>query len=241
MNLLNRILFGTKYGICAFCGRRIERNNAVFHKDNICICKNCNSRIDVAPFLYTYDGTKHLSFTVAPLYYTGIIRDAIHKLKFSAMDGIAEALSYYVLTYLEVFETTDESLLKDFDFLVPVPLSPERFSERGYNQAEIIAKAISEKFNIPLRTDILIKIKDTRPQSTLSRNEREANIKDAYNCTKDVCGKNIILIDDVFTTGYTLDYCAKALKEQGADNVIAITVTHGTQKGHSDIYYDLFS
>jgi hypothetical protein len=63
----------------------------------------------------------------------------------------------------------------------------------------------------------------------------------SYAGVKDVCGKNIILIDDVFTTGYTLDYCAKALKEQGADNVIAITVTHGTQKGHSDIYYDLFS
>lgn len=241
MGLLNKILFGTKYGICAFCGRKINHDNTVFHKENVCICKNCNSEIDVAPFLYTYDGTKHLSFTIAPLYYKGIIRDAVHKLKFSAMDGITEALSYYVFTYLEVFENSDEPLFKDFDFLVPVPLSKERLSERGYNQAEIIADAVSEKFNIPVIKDILIKTKDTKPQSTLSHNEREANIKDAYACTKDIKGKNVILIDDVFTTGYTLDYCAKALKDQGAGSVIAITITRGTQKQHSDIYYDLFA
>lgn len=241
MNLLNKILFGTKYGVCVFCGRKINPDNAVFHKENICICKNCNSQIDVAPFLYTYDGTKNLPFTIAPLYYKGIVRDAIHKLKFSAMDGIAEALSYYVFTYLEVFENSDNPLFKDFDYLIPVPLSKKRLSERGYNPAEIIAKAISEKFKIPVISDILLKIKDTKPQSTLSHHEREANIKDAYTCSKDVTGKNIILIDDVFTTGYTLDYCAKALKNQGAGNVIAITVTRGSQKQHADIYYDLFS
>ena len=241
MNLLEYILFGKTYGLCIFCRKKTRLSDSIYHKGHMCICKKCNSSIDVAPFLYTYEGTEYISFTIAPLYYTGVVRNAIHGMKFSSFCKIAEVLSYYVNTYLSVFEDSEDSVLKDFDFLVPVPLSKTRLNERGYNQSEIISRCISEKFGIPTRADVLVKTKNTKPQSILTHAERKTNIEGAYSCTKDLHGKNIILVDDVFTTGSTLNACAKALKERGAGQIIAITVTHGTKNQHSDIYYDLFT
>ena len=241
MDFINKLLFGKKYGVCIFCGRKTNLTDTVFNKDRACICRHCNSFIDVAPFSHLYPGTKHISFVVSPLYYSGLVKGAIHNLKFSSMGAVADCLCYYINTYLSVFEDSDESLLNDFDILIPVPLSQRRKNERGYNQADLLCRNIGEHFNIPTDFNALIKNVDTKPQSTLSRDKRKSNVENVYSCIKDMTGKNILLVDDVFTTGYTLDFCAKELKNQGAKIVAAITVTYGTAKRHSDIYYDLFS
>ncbi len=239
--VLNKILFGKKYGICAFCGRKIKLSESVFHKEHACVCRECNSLIKVAPFGFLYKGTEYVSFIVAPLYYTPMVREAIHNLKFSFMPKVAYALGYYVNTYLSVFEESGESLVNDFDCIIPVPLSKQRRNNRGYNQAELLAREISEAFNIFVDTESLIKIYDTAPQSSLSYAEKKENLKDAYFCTARLDGKRILLVDDVCTTGNTLENCAKVLKENGAASVAAITAVHGGAKKHTELYNELFS
>ena len=241
MDILNFILFGKKFGICAFCGRKVKIADSVFNNEHMCICRECNSLIKIAPFNFLHKGTEHVSFVASPMYYTSLVRNAIHNLKFSSMPQISKALGYYINTYISVFESCDESLLSDFDLLVPVPLSLKRQNERGYNQAELLANEISKHFNIETHRDILRKVKDTPPQSTLSPKERKHNLDGAYKCKKDVKGKRILLVDDVFTTGSTLEHCAKELIDNGALSVSAITAAYASLKEHSQAYNELFS
>lgn len=237
MDFLNFMLFGKTFGICAFCGKKLKIKDAIFNKKNVCICTECNSRIKITPFNFLHEGTENVSFVISPLYYTDVMRHAIHNLKFSSTPAIASALGYYINTYLKVFD----DILNEFDLIIPVPLSKERKTVRGYNQAELLAREINEAFNIPLDTKSLIKIKDTLPQSILSHAERKENIKDAYRCTCKLKDKRILLADDVFTTGNTLEACAKELLKQEAKSVSAITAVYAKAREHSELYYDLFS
>lgn len=133
--------------------------------------------------------------------------------------------------------------------LIPVPLTKKKQKERGFNQSEEIAKELSQFFypvrsftniditkylgtkisnrvKIPLLDNVLIKIKETRHQVELSRKEREENIKGAFWCKEPdkVKGKTIFLIDDVFTTGSTMEECARVLKQAGAKRIWGIVV-----------------
>jgi len=125
--------------------------------------------------------------------------------------------------------------------LVPVPSEKKKLKWRGFNQAEEIGKELSKFFGIPLITNCLIKIKETLPQVELSDEERRENIKGAF-LVKDKeliknpegkpsasygAGKKILLVDDVYTTGSTMEECARILKEAGAKEIIGIVVARG--------------
>jgi ComF family protein len=105
------------------------------------------------------------------------------------------------------------------DYLVPVPLSKERKNFRGFNQSEVLARGIGWKYK-----NILLRIRDTKSQATSKRGERIVNLENVFLVDSGyrVSGKNIVLIDDVYTTGSTLQECAKVLKVAGASKVIAI-------------------
>lgn len=112
-----------------------------------------------------------------------------------------------------------------FDSIVYVPLSKKSMKKRGFNQCEILSKRISDKYNIPISKS-LIKVIETKEQKTLSREDRKKNIINAFSITNnnDILNKNIILIDDVVTTGVTTLECEKILKNNGAKTVTIITV-----------------
>jgi len=117
----------------------------------------------------------------------------------------------------------------DFDFLIPVPLHPARKRERGFNQSEILAEAVSEKMNVPVLKKILKRIKNTKDQTNLNAEQREKNVSGAFSVSsaenrEKIYGKKIILIDDVITTGATLKECARVLKEGGAKKVVGATL-----------------
>lgn len=236
MDLIRKLLYGKTYGICAFCKSKLHQRDAVFYHENVCICPECNSKIKIAPFDFSYKGTKNISYVISPMYYSGPVRDAILNMKFYSDRGTAFALGYYINHYLSTFP----NLFLDFDFIVPVPLSKANYQKRGYNQAELIANEISKFYNIPVNAKALFKIKDTPPQSTLSHEERVNNVKDAYMADPLVLNKRILLIDDVFTTGSTLESCAKTLKSAGAFSISAVTAAYGSRPKHSSEYYDLF-
>jgi len=110
--------------------------------------------------------------------------------------------------------------------IVPVPLHRRRKWERGFNQTEVLAKELGRLTEFPLETDVLKKIRNIPPQTSLELDERARNVKDAYQTAKEerIQGKIILLVDDVYTTGSTLRECASMLKRAGAKEVRAVTV-----------------
>ena len=111
------------------------------------------------------------------------------------------------------------------DVVVPVPLHPERRRVRGYNQAELIARPLAKRLGIALKPDLLIRTKSRPPQLLLSRHQRWESVRGAYATPASrAVDLRVLLVDDVLTTGATLDACARALKKAGAARVIALTV-----------------
>ena len=102
------------------------------------------------------------------------------------------------------------------DILLPIPLHPQRRSERGFNQSELIADALGAYCELPIMPGIIQRVKHTQPQTELSAKERRENVKDAFAVSGEIAGQNVLLIDDVFTTGSTMAECAKTLEEAGA-------------------------
>ena len=116
----------------------------------------------------------------------------------------------------------------DIDLIIPVPLHASRKRRRGFNQAEIIAEELSHLTGIPVRNDLLFRIRRTRPQKRLGENERRQNLQGAFAVKKtQSLPSNILLIDDIYTTGSTVERCAKMLRLAGAENVYFLTVSIG--------------
>ena len=149
-------------------------------------------------------------------------------------------LKYHRLTRLggwfaKKLRTTAEatSILRATDVLVPVPLHPARRRERGYNQTELIAKPLGRLLQIPLDAGVLVRTKPRPPQLFLSRRERWLSVRGAYEIREAsrIDKRRVLLIDDVFTTGATLDACARALKKAGAKSVVGLTVARALWRG----------
>jgi competence protein ComFC len=120
----------------------------------------------------------------------------------------------------------DDSHFSKSDYLIPVPLHKSRCRERGFNQSEIVADQISKITGIPILKNVLKRKKNTKDQTNLSREEREENVRGAFVVTYSemIKGKNIILVDDVITTGATLTECARILNQSGAQQILATTI-----------------
>ncbi len=110
--------------------------------------------------------------------------------------------------------------------IVPVPLHKVRCRERGYNQSEILCKGMGDYIVAPIQCDCLIRCRHTSTQTKLSAQERQENVKDAFGVSKscDVKGKTIVLVDDVITTGATVNNCAACLKKAGVQKVVGIAL-----------------
>lgn len=114
------------------------------------------------------------------------------------------------------------------DEIIPVPLHPSRKRMRGYNQAEILACELSSLTGIPVRTDVLFRIRRTEPQKHLDDGERRRNLRGAFAVGKNwVPCRNALLIDDIYTTGSTVERCAKMLEKAGCENVYFLTISIG--------------
>ena len=149
--------------------------------------------------------------TVAALSYAFPVNALIHSLKYQTNLPMAPVLADFLLARI------DEDSFPDF--IVPMPLHPVRLRERGFNQALEIARKVAKQCGIPLLPDVCKRIKDTASQAELPWKEREKNIRGAFTCETDLTGKHIAMLDDVMTTGATLNELAKALRKQGAIHV----------------------
>ncbi|WP_306463974.1 ComF family protein [Nitrosospira sp. NpAV] len=149
--------------------------------------------------------------TIAALSYAFPVDALVHSLKYQANLPMALVLANLLLARIN-----KDSLP---DFIVPMPLHTVRLRERGFNQALEIGRRVAKQCGIPLLPDICQRIKDTASQAELPWKEREKNIRGAFTCEVDLCGKRIAMLDDVMTTGATLNELAKVLRKHGAKHV----------------------
>ena len=165
--------------------------------------------------------------------YTGSLKGLIHDMKFRRKQGYARYLQWLLRKQIK------GEMFNSIDYVIPVPLHEKRLQERGYNQTEAIFKdyfkgTLQDKFiaqENPWRPELLLRTRQTVPQWELKSVARKANITGAFvapypNIVKN---KKILLVDDIFTTGMTLDECAKVLKNAGASSVHALVVASGAR------------
>lgn len=152
------------------------------------------------------------------LYFDGALRAAIHALKYRRAREIADVLGEMMGDYWRAHPLPA-------DVIVPVPLHPSRQRVRGYNQSELLARKLAQAAELPVRDDLLMRVRATAPQVELGAEERRENVRGAFRCQDEsAAGLRILLIDDVCTTGATLEACSQALRAGGADSVWALTL-----------------
>jgi ComF family protein len=155
----------------------------------------------------------------SPFRFDEVIRKAIHELKYRNLRAISPRLAELLADYLEKNPLPG-------DALVGVPLHPRRLRERGYNQSDLVAEELGKHIGLPVIEDCLVRVREAQPQVRAADvEERRRNVADAFVCSDEsVSGKRIILIDDVCTSGATLESCAAALKNKGATSVWGLTL-----------------
>ena len=216
--VLDRI---TRVPVCDACWSSLE---AQFQEN---ICRTCGLPGPAELTLYTCPDCLELSphFLAARSYgaYGGALRELVHLLKYRGMEPLALPLGQRMASIADAPECRE--LFSRCQAVVAVPLDSARKRERGYNQAELLARVVAKQLHLPLLpAGTLARTRATPSQSGLNRIERRENMHGAFVCKHPKLPKTILLIDDVMTTGATLDACAQALSAAGAREVVALTV-----------------
>lgn len=150
--------------------------------------------------------------------YGGALESVLHAFKFQRHDFLNVPLAGLLA---ETFQKRHE---ESFDCVIAVPMHPRKQRQRGYNQAELLARAFCRRTKTVFRSDLLHKRIETQPQSTLARAHRTENVRGTFEASGRAAGKSILVIDDICTTGETLFACARALKAKKARLVCALAV-----------------
>lgn len=199
-------------------------------KEDSYLCQDCQALIDISDRVFRQN--KELSrLYFATDYENFIIKNLIQKFKYKPFaKELSETLVSLIIIYFQNLEKLPEFLEKKEGFiLIPIPLFKNRVRWRGFNQAEEIAKKLSKFSKIPLFCNVLIKTRKTLPQLNLPQQIRKENVEGVFSCQRPdiIREKKILLVDDIFTTGSTMEEAASVLKRAGAKNVWGIVVARG--------------
>ncbi len=184
--------------VCARCGQLLDDKSS---------CSSCRKgSLRVAPIRAAFP-------------FEDAVRAAIHALKYRGATEVVVPLARRMAEAWQLHQFQS-------DLLLPVPLHPARELKRGYNQSALLAQALGEQLGIPAVSQALRRVRDTKSQTKLKRDQRRENVAAAFACTLDAnfSGKVVTLVDDVATTGATLDACAVVLLAHGARSVNAFTL-----------------
>jgi len=208
--------------LCAACAGQAKKIVAPF-------CQRCSE-----PFDGAIDGeftcancagrTLHFECAVSRYLSRGVVREFVHRFKYDRHFYLRHPLTDWLA------ETLDDGRIRAqaIDALVPVPLHSARFREREFNQADVLAELLAKRTGTPL-LHALKRIRYTTTQTRLDRQERMENLRNAFRVrhTPAVQNRHLVLVDDVFTTGSTVDECARVLHAAGAASVRVVTVARG--------------
>ncbi len=216
--------------LCAYCKKKIPKNY---------LCRECKEKIILLyPPRCPYCFRKLFHYRITPckrcskkiIYYSNLISitayqepmpTLIHSFKYHNLDYLKNLFSQLMISHLTKIGFNGSN----YDGIVPVPLHKHQLKARGYNQSLLLAKLLSNYFKIPLSDDI-ISVTEFRPSQTkFKRQKRQKNVEGIFRIAKELKNRNIILIDDVFTTGATINSCSQVLKENGAKIITVITLS----------------
>lgn len=191
------------------------------------VCPRCGEPFD-SPLALTYspghqcracrEKPPRFDRALSPYRYEGVIEQAIHLFKYRRRDTLAAPLADLMLVWAD--------RLPPVDLVMPVPLHPARLRVREFNQSLLLADRIARRLGLPLSFEHLERTRPTRPQTELDRKDRARNVRRAF-AVRDpdgLKGRRVLLVDDVLTTGATVNDCARALRRAGADSVAVLTL-----------------
>jgi len=204
--------------ICNSCFRRIKINSPPF-------CGKCSRHIGYDKGLCDECIKKksYLEKVWSFGIYDDVLKECLHLFKYKRKIYLVRIFKKYI------FEFCDKNIpTYNLDLIVPIPLHHTKLEERTFNQSEILAKIISLHYKIKM-INALIKVRATKPQNTLNKFERSQNVRGAFKACggKSICNKKILLVDDIFTTGSTINECARTLIEKGAKKIYGFTLARG--------------
>lgn len=184
-------------------------------------CEHCGRPLQLKTCPYCQKQPLAINGMRAVAFFEGNLRHAIHAFKYEHRPELAPILGNMLSNYLVTFPI-------NVDALIAVPLHPHRERERGYNQSALLAQALASQNHLPVLPHALKRTRITRSQVELNAKERRVNVQDAFIADGSVADKNILLIDDVCTSGATMDACGIALKQQNAKSVwgLALARSH---------------
>lgn len=215
--VFNKILDIIYPPICLMCGKNDEKY----------LCNQCEKQIKKIELLKIekYEN-KYFNNHLHIFKYEGIIRNKIIDYKFNNKPYINELFVKIILKNEKICR-----FLKSYDIIIPVPIHKNRKRQRGYNQSELIVRNLVNKLknkniDIQVITDILIKTKNNNPQNKLNKEQRIENVKNVYTIQNQekIFNKNIIIFDDIYTTGNTANECARILKTANCKNILIFTI-----------------
>ena len=212
MNFINSALDYFFPPICGMCGE-INENY---------ICNNCYENIKkIKKCVINEYNNRNFSKHLYIFRYEGIIRNKIIEYKFEDKGYLYKMFAKIILS-----DKKTCNFIKRYDVIIPVPISKKRKKNRGYNQSELVANELAQKLNQDIWTDIIIKKKDNKPQSELNKLERIKNVEDIYEINKpiEVKNKKVLLLDDIYTTGSTVNEIARKLKQNQTQEIGVITL-----------------
>ena len=197
---------------CAFCRKLVQ--------DGRMLCTECEKKLPVPEKKLQEQTISHLAVCLSPLYYTGDVRLSLHRYKF----GGAAA-------YCRIYGELMADCLKEHglqpDLVTWVPLSRKRLRKRGYDQARLLAEEVAKRRHLPCEST-LVKVRNNPAQSgTKTFRERFENVKDVYRPITSFSGEHVLLVDDIVTTGATLESAAEVLLAAGAEQVSGLTLARG--------------
>ena len=189
-------------------------------------CYHCGSPLADTETEYCQNCRKHRSFVAegrSLFVYRGAVQKSMYRFKYANRRRYARFLAEEAMQRWENWMRE-----KRIEAIVPVPMYSKKERYRGYNQAALFGRALSEKMDIPCIPRLMIRVKDTRPQKELNGRERENNVKNAFQSSDNVVEyKRILIVDDIYTTGSTVEAVAERLKEAGAEQVYVLTACIG--------------
>lgn len=229
LNLLDRVIYPP---VCVGCSVICEKHSA--------LCSQCWSELhfidrpfcDITGRPFSHDlGEGIISADAianpppyrrarAAIIYDGKARKIVHRFKFKDQSNLSHLMADWMIR-------AGQDCIKDADFIIPVPLHRWRLISRKYNQSADLARLIGQKVDLAYLPSILLRQRHTKPQVGLAASERQKNVKGAFKVLdekrSDILGSHIVLVDDVFTTGATVNAATKALLKAGAREVSVLT------------------
>lgn len=224
---------------CFLCGKEVDENTYSLcdncgKKDIFCtkVCEKCGTPVksEANYCIICRENVRKFNYARAPLIYKDEVIRSIHQFKYAGKKYLAK---YYAKIMLQSFAKL-QKYVDNFDYIIPVPLHKNKLKQRGYNQSELIASEFAKLTNIKLKNNLVTKIKETPSQTNFTKAERYENLKDAFSVvdkTK-IKGKNILIIDDVLTTGATTESLTSILKKAKANKVCVLAVARADIENH---------